>query len=335
MAEENTPSHRDTLGQWSRMIWLDQQIRDGRYPNVGDLQEEFSVGRRTVFNTLAYLRHSLGAPVKYCPKRRGYTYEDPTYVLPAVWLQEGELLALLLAEQVTRQYLGTPLEASLRAAILKISRYLPENVMVQLGDVADCFQFAGGSSVEVPMQLLVDVQRAIRERRVVRMTYYTASRDETREREIEPHFLVNVRGDWMVAAWDRWRKEARVFMLARIQEYQVLEERFSRRSDLEPVAYNQHTFLTEHGSEPYEVVLWFDSYQARWIRERIWHPSQRIEEQEDGGLVMRLTVAGEGDLMRWILGYGRHVEVREPEWLQERMAEEARKLAAIYEEIKL
>jgi predicted DNA-binding transcriptional regulator YafY len=332
MAENKMLSHRETLGQWSRVIWLDRQIRDGLYPNAGSLQDEFDVGRRTAFNTLTYLRDSLGAPVKYCAKRRGYLYEDPTYALPTVWLQEGELLALLLAEQVTRQYLGHPLEASLRAAIEKISRYLPEETLVQLGDVADCFQIAGGSSIEVPMPLLAAVQRAIRERRVLRMVYYTASQDTTREREIEPHFLANVRGDWMVAAWDRWRGETRVFMLARIQEYQLLDECFVRRPALDPKVYNKHTFLTEHGAEPYEVVLRFDSYQARWIRERTWHRSQQIEEQGDGGLILRLTVAGEGDLLRWILGYGSHVEVLEPQRLRERVAEEARSMTQIYGE---
>lgn len=99
---------------------------------------------------------------------------------------------------------------------------------------------------------------------------------------------------------------------------------------MKPEVYSEHTFLTEHGAEPYEVVLCFDSYQARWIRERTWHPSQRITEQADGSLILRLTVAGEGDLMRWVLGYGSHVEVLEPGWLRERVAEEARRMARRY-----
>src|SRR5216684_1539149 len=194
---------RDTQGQWSRAIWLDSQTREGSYPNIQALQEKFCVRRRTAFNTVAFLRHSLGAPLAYSRSRRGYYYTDPTYILPALFLQEGELLALLLAQQLARQYLGTPLEAPLRAAIEKVSRYLPDEALVQLQDVADAFQFAGGSSVEVPLQLVAEVRRAIRERRFLRILYYTASRDETGEREIEPQFVRNVRGDWTLVAWDR------------------------------------------------------------------------------------------------------------------------------------
>jgi proteasome accessory factor B len=180
---------RDTQSQWSRTIWLDTQTREGSYPNIEALREKFSVRRRTAFNTIAFLRHSLGAPLAYSGARRGYYYTDPTYTLPALFLQEGELLALLLAQQVAHQYLGTPLEAPLRAAIAKISRYLPDEALVQLEDLADAFHFAGGSSIEIPLQLMADLRRAVRERRVLRMRYYTASWDETGERDIEPHFL--------------------------------------------------------------------------------------------------------------------------------------------------
>src|SRR5229473_821405 len=121
--QERGRACRDTQGQWSRAIWLDSQTREGSYPNIQALQEKFCVRRRTAFNTVDFLRHSLGAPLAYSRARRGYYYTDPTYTLPALFLQEGELLALLLAQQVTHQYLGTQLEAPLRAAVAKISRY--------------------------------------------------------------------------------------------------------------------------------------------------------------------------------------------------------------------
>jgi predicted DNA-binding transcriptional regulator YafY len=302
--KQRRDAQRDTQGQWSRAIWLDARTRAGSHPNIAALQEKFEVSRRTAFNTVAFLRDSLGAPLAYNRARRGYHYTDPTYTLPALFLQEGELLALLLAQQVTHQYLGTPLEAPLRAAIAKIRRYLPDEALVPLQDVADAFQFAGGSSVEVPLQLMADLRRAVRERCLLRVRYYTASRDETGERDIEPHFLTNIRGDWMVVAWDRWRNEDRVFMLARIQQHQPLDERFTPRPALTPATYSRDTFLTEHGAAPYAVVLRFDAYQACWIRERTWHPSQQIEEHADGSLILRLTIAGEGDLLRWIRAMG-------------------------------
>jgi predicted DNA-binding transcriptional regulator YafY len=319
-------------GQWARVIWLDQEIRAERFPSVAGLRETFCVARRTAFNTVNFLRDSLGAPLAYSSSRRGYYYTDPTYGLPAVFLREGEVLAILLAEQVTRQYLGTPLERPLRDAIEKISRYLPQEVQVELGDLAAAFHFSGGTGLEPPLGVMMEVQRALRQRCLLKIRYYTASRDEISERVIEPHFLNNVRGDWLLVAWDRDRADDRVFMVARIRECRLLSERFELRAELRPESYATSMFLTEHDWKPEEVLLRFDAYQARWIRERTWHPTQELEDLPGGGLLLRLRVSIGGDLERWILGYGSHVEVMEPLRLRERVAEELAQGAARYGE---
>jgi len=324
------PTTRDTPGEWKRVLWLDQRIREGRFPSVADLAEEFECSSRTAFNTVAFLRDSLAAPLVYRRAKGGYAYRDRTYALPSVFLAEGELLALVLAEQVARHYLGTAVEAPLAAAIAKLRRSLPETVTVQLGELADGFRIAGGATVDVPLELLADVQRAIRERLLLRLTYYTASRNETSEREIEPHFLANVSGDWMLVAWDRLRGADRTFMLSRIQEHAVLETRFARRPELESDRYSASRFATEYGLEPYSVALRFDAEKARWIRERTWHPSQSLEEQEDGRVILKMTVAGHGDLFRWILSHGAHVEILAPDWLRERVVEEWRRAVDTY-----
>ena len=54
------------------------------------------------------------------------------------------------------------------------------------------------------------------------------------------------------------------------------------------------------------------------------------EEQEDGGLVLSLRVAGVEEVRRWLLGYGAEVEVLEPESLRAELAEEAEKLRRMY-----
>jgi len=321
---------RDTGGLWLRLLWLDGELREGRKVTPADLEERFEISRRSALNAVAYLKDSLGAPIVFSRDRRSYVYTNPTYALPSVFLREGELFSLILAEQVARQYLGTPLEAPLRAAIEKLRRYLPQKASVHLAAMAAGFRFSGGSGLEAPLDVLMDLERAVRERRVVRIVYYTASRDDTRERAIEPHFLTNVSGDWTCVAWDRWRNEPREFMAARVREHALLDERFQRRDELTPETYSQHTFKTEHGAAPYEAVLRFDAYQARWIRERTWHASQRLEELPDGGVLLRLTVGGEGDLARWVLGYGSHVEVVAPPWLRERVRDQLESAVQIY-----
>ena len=50
--------------------------------------------------------------------------------------------------------------------------------------------------------LILAIERAIRERRMLRLRYHGASRGVTTEREIEPHFLASVSGNWTLVAGD-------------------------------------------------------------------------------------------------------------------------------------
>jgi hypothetical protein len=56
---------------------------------------------------------------------------------------------------------------------------------------------------------------------------------------------------------------------------------------------------------------------ARYVAERRWHPSQREERLLTGALEVTLHVAPEMDCKRWILSWGREVEVLEPKKLRE------------------
>ena len=52
-------------------------------------------------------------------------------------LSQGELVALLLSEQMMRQFRGTPFEADLRQAIAELGDALPKGVSVPLDWIAD------------------------------------------------------------------------------------------------------------------------------------------------------------------------------------------------------
>lgn len=91
-------------------------------------------------------------------------------------------------------------------------------------------------------------------------------------------------------------------------------------------------FIAERGEEPLGVAIKFDSYQARYIRERRWHPTQEIEELPDGGLILRFCVGGLDEVKRWVMGYGSHAEVLAPESLRQAVKEELKQMATLYKE---
>lgn len=313
-----------------RIIYIDREIRAGNYPSVSKLAEKFEVSERTIYADREFMINRLGAPIALDEEAGGWCYTDQTWVLPAIMVSEGEMLAFFLSQELSQRYLGTPFEEPLRSAIAKISRYLPADVHFDLDQAARHYTITAGATVDINPRLLLDLQQAIKKRRQLWMIYYTASRGEHRERIVNPYHLYNVRGDWYLFAYDHWRQNIRNFHLGRIEDWRVLAETFERDPDFSPEQHMAQSFLTERG-EPVDVAIRFDEHQARYIRERRWHETQKpLEELSDGGVVLRFRAGGLGEVKRWVMQWGAHAEVLEPAELRADVAEEVGRMQEIY-----
>lgn len=312
-----------------RIIYIDQQIRARRYPSAATLAQHFEVSKRTIYEDRTFMVERLGAPIIYDPDHSGWAYADETWVLPAMMVSEGELLAFFLGQVIVHQYLGTPFETSLRNALRHLTQYLPQHVQLNVQEVAQHYTFRAGATVQVNAQLMLDLERAIREHRQVRMTYYTASRGVRTERVVDPYHFYNVRGDWYLIAYDHLRGEMRNFHLGRVERWEVLSSTFEPDATFCALEYLAESFLTTMG-EVHEIAIRFNAYQARWIRERQWHPTQQIEALPDDGLILRLRCSGLDEIKRWVMSYGSHAEVLAPPELRRAVAEEVDKMAQLY-----
>jgi predicted DNA-binding transcriptional regulator YafY len=70
------------------------------------------------------------------------------------------------------------------------------------------------------------------------------------------------------------------------------------------------------------VAIRFTARQARWIRERKWHNTARVEGLLDGGCILRLRVTGLGEVQRWVMQFGAEAEVLSPLSLRKKLSEE-------------
>jgi hypothetical protein len=75
------------------------------------------------------------------------------------------------------------------------------------------------------------------------------------------------------------------------------------------------------------VKVLFACSLARYIRDRLWHPTQKFHDLADGRLEMTLWVADTFEVRRWILGFGPEAEVLEPATLRDALRREAEVLA--------
>ena len=314
-----------------RIYWIDRQIRAERYPNAHTVQKHFELrNARTAYDDRKFMIR-LGAPIDYDNTRKGWYYSDPAYFLPSIMLSRDEITAFFLGEELFRRYLGTPFETPLRLALDKIKQHLPEHVNYDAQRETAAFTFTGGGRAKVDPELLLELSEAIRSKHSVEMEYYSASSGRTNTRVVDPYHLNNIHGDWYLIAYCHTRCEPRDFLTSRIKAHKRLPSTFHVASDFSLNTYLETGFLAERAAARKNIVIRFDEYQARWIRERQWHSSQQIEELPSGELILRLRVGGVDEVKRWVMGYGPHAEVLEPESLRREIKEEIKKMQIIYD----
>lgn len=296
---------------------IDRRIRAGEYPNARKIAADLEVSIRVIYQDKAFMVERLGAPVLHDRRRGGWYYTDVTWALPSVFATEGEVFAFFIGIELARKYLGTAFEAPLKAAVERLAAFLGERVRVDLEGMREAYNFAPSGAPEVDPRLLAEVDSAVRRRKSVRLDYFSASRGERTRRVVRPHLLHNNRGDWYLIAHDELRGEMRMFHLGRVEEWEVLERTFERDPGFLAGDWLGQAFQSFRGGEEERVAIRFDSYQARWIRERRWHASQEpLEELPDGGVILRFRTGGLDAVKRWVMQYGAHAEVLEPEGLR-------------------
>jgi proteasome accessory factor C len=155
------------------------------------------------------------------------------------------------------------------------------------------------------------------------MRYYSASRDETGERTVDPLRLFEADGRNYLEAWCRQAEGLRVFRLDRIEDVTILAERAAVPEGAQPRDLSQGVF--QPASEHLLVGLRLGPAYA-WVAD--YYVAEDVAEEAEG-LLVSLRVADPGWVRALVLGSAGQVEVLSPDWLAEGIrAEAARALAA-------
>jgi predicted DNA-binding transcriptional regulator YafY len=273
----------------------------------------------------------LGAPIEFDRHRGGWYYTDKTWVLPGMIITEGELLAFFLSVEISKRFLGSSFESSLLSAVEKISKGVKGPVTVDLETLRSHYTFSGQTLILTNEMVLLDLQHAITNRQCIWMRYFTARRGEYTERKVMPYHMHNFQGDWFLIGFDTLRNDFRIFLVGRIEKWKVLPEKFEREEAFSASEWIGRAFQLYGGGEVEDVSIWFSPQKAQFIRERQWHTSQRIEEKQDGSLVLHMKTAGMVEVKNWVLQFGSEAEVLAPESLRQECMEEIEKMRNVYE----
>jgi predicted DNA-binding transcriptional regulator YafY len=327
------PRNDQITRQWHLLRRLEGSNGLSLQQLVESVPEDFPKNARTVRRDLEALE-AVGFPL-VADRHNGQTrwrlmegFRD----IPALGFSATELMALLLSRNLLKPLEGTEIQASLDSALSKASTALPPQGHEYVRAMEQMFSIGLGphKSYKQHKQTIDLVSQAIDKRKTVQMRYYSASRNSTGRREVDPYHLWFAGGGLYLIGYCHLREEVRMFAVERIRSISVTDHPYQLPLGFDLEEYVKDALMIMRGGRRIEVELLFSKKAGAWVKDKAWHPSQKTQLLKNGSLKMTLKVADNDELVGWILSFGGQVRVVKPESLRAKMRQEAKNVLGSY-----
>lgn len=321
------PRNAEVIRQWKLLLHLDNRAAG---ISVDDLARELAVTKRTVWRDLAALQEA-GFPLvdeKRDRKTIWRVMKLPLKALTDAGLSVTEVCSLYMGRELLLTLTGTPFEAGVNSLIKKVQKALSPKTREFLESLPNVVRVRPEPRKKVPAgynEMVAQLIEGCTRRKVSEMRYFSVRSNRQKDYVVHPYTVQYSDGGLYLQAYVPEYDDIRWFAVERVKKFVLTDKSFTpvkavKESDLEP------SLGLGHG-RPERVLLEFSPRVAPYVRERVWHKSQQLEELQDGGLRLGMKVCRDWALHGWILSWGPHVHVAAPSALAEEilvMLEEAR-----------
>ena len=306
------------------------RVKAGRFPNCRKLGEDLEVSSKTIQRDIDFMRYRLNLPIEYDPLRFGFHYTEEVMSFPTIDVSEGEIAALFVAQKALAQYQGTPFERPLRSAFRKITDGLKDRMSFSWSDLENVISFHSAGASVADLELFETVSNAVLQSVELHFNYQKLSSNRYEQRRVRPFHIASLENQWYLFGEDLDREQLRTFALPRMRDARATKTRFTRPADFSIAEVLRGSFGVHSGGKKHRIRLEFDAFAARLVSERSWHESQRISAKRDGSITLALELGGLEEIQRWVLSWGSHVRVLEPQELAAHVQGEAKAILALY-----
>jgi predicted DNA-binding transcriptional regulator YafY len=166
--------------------------------------------------------------------------------------------------------------------------------------------------------VLPALRRAILGMQLVVVRYAGSDEEKPAARILCPYGILYGGRGWLVAHVDEL-PEMRLWRLNRIVSIDLLDRGFARREDFDLAAYAAQSFGVFQ-EEPIDVVLRFEADASDDAAGWLFHPSQSIEQEPGGALIVRFRAGGVQEMCWHLFTWGTAVTIVAPEELRAELA---------------
>lgn len=303
------------------------QLQTKRIVRAEEISERFEISVRTVYRDVKALMEA-GVPIG-SEAGKGYFIVDG-YHLPPVMFNQEEASAMLTAGKLVEKMTDESIRKAYESALTKIKAVLNNSEKDHLENLQSSIAVfrRPEHQPDFPNQYMAEIQKAISRKNLLTLSYLSAGKQEHTTRLVEPIGVVYYSGGWHLIAWCRLRNGYRDFRLDMIQACNNTGETFDHRSHYTLQEY-LNVFMKDHGDMT-QVIVVFDATASRYAKYARYYYGYVSEEDLGGRCRMTFLVANLRWFGKWLMTYGKSVQIESPNELKDIMEELVEELSAHY-----
>lgn len=246
---------------------------------------ELAISRRTLTRDITDIKITFGIGINYCYINQGFHIPDDEEhsAITEQVLESFDILNSIGGETGIPDYI------------------LPEK------------RVSSGTEHFVP------IKKAIKDSKLISFEYKKFYPVVSEVRKIEPYALKQSRGRWYLLGFEEGDDTSKAFGLDRILWVEVLDQKFTKRINIDWKKKYEHCFAMFIGQgEPQRIVLSFDNRDGNYLETMPIHHSQKLRREGDRTIVelfMHITL----DLQMELMSRSWSIEIIEPQALRHQM----------------
>jgi predicted DNA-binding transcriptional regulator YafY len=312
---------------FERYLWFHARLKQKKFPKIKDLMEKFEISNRQAAREIEFMRDFFSAPIEYSAEENGYHYSEESFELPGLWVSEEEVISMIISKRLAETIPDQKIKKKINTFFEKIYSH----VSVDLLELEKKVSLKNIRYYRVKPAVFETVILGLSRHRKLEISYHSVYKKGVQRRIINPLHMLLYMGNWHLFAFCEFRQEMRNFVLSRIGEVEILEdkveERLKKNNIKKLIEESYGIFLT---GKKMEVALKFNPGIAAMVKDQVWFPGQELADCEDGGVILKFPVSDFREVERDIMGFGPGVEVIAPPELRDIIRANISEMAKIY-----
>ena len=291
----------------NRLLRLVHAIRENPHQSLDELTKHLGIGRSQFYKDRAELSQ-IGFCFEY-RKTTGFQIMEDR-LTPLIDLSISDRLVLMFA----LEHLSSSGESTLAAMAMEAGRKLANGLESPFKErLLECFDEQVTSGFGARPEILAKLWEALIGSERIRILYTRSGTWEKRWRVVDPrHIYMRQRTLYLYArTQDETPARWKVFRISRIEEIAGtgLHIAWSPNEDDGFMERQKNAFGAFLGTEAKPITIRFTGQASHYIREQVWHSSQVLEDDGEGGVLFTVTVAEPKEVERWARQFGDEAKV--------------------------